>query len=97
MPTTIKRGFVLSVIALGGLAVFANAQESVRPREAGVRIGTLPTGTWNAITDVPGVLVGHATLVEGDSIRTGVTAILPHDGDLFRERVRAAIVVEEWL
>ncbi len=93
MPTAIKRGFLLSVIALGGFAVFAHAQESVRPREAGVQIGTLPTGSWNAITDVPGVLVGHSTLIEGDSIRTGVTAILPHADDLFRDRVRAAIVV----
>lgn len=55
--------------------------------------GILPTGALNAITDVAGVRVGHATVIEGDSVRTGVTAILPHPGDLFRERVPAAIVV----
>ena len=93
MPSAVRRGLVLCGIALGGFTVCADAQERVRPREAGVQIGTLPTGPWNAITDVPGVLVGHSTLIQGDSIRTGVTAILPHDGDLFRNRVRAAIVV----
>ncbi|MEJ2548207.1 MAG: P1 family peptidase [Gemmatimonadota bacterium] len=50
-------------------------------------------GTWDAITDVTGVRVGHATVVRGDSIRTGVTAVLPHGGNLFRDRVRAALVV----
>lgn len=69
------------------------AQDAPRPWEAGVRIGNLSPGPHDAITDVPGVLVGHATLAEGDSLNTGVTAILPHGGDLFRERVRAAIVV----
>ncbi len=69
------------------------AQDAPRPWEAGVRIGNLSPGPHGAITDVPGVLVGHATLAEGDSLNTGVTAILPHGGDLFRERVRAAIVV----
>ncbi|MDH5835163.1 P1 family peptidase [Luteimonas kalidii] len=64
-----------------------------RAREAGVVIGVLPTGPRNAIVDVPGVAVGHATVVEGAGIRTGVTAILPHGGDLYRERVPAAIVV----
>lgn len=70
-----------------------SAQNGPRPWEAGVRIGNLSPGPHDAITDVPGVLVGHATLAEGDSLNTGVTAILPHGGDLFRERVRAAIVV----
>ncbi len=66
-----------------------------RPRVAdlGLRIGRLPAGPLDAITDVQGVLVGHATVIEGDSIRTGVTAVLPHDGDLFVRPVRAAIVV----
>ena len=49
-----------------------------RAREMGVRIGSYDTGTHNAITDVPGVRVGHTTLIEGDTVRTGVTAILPH-------------------
>ena len=70
-----------------------SAQDRPRPWEAGVRIGDLSPGAHDAITDVPGVLVGHATLAEDDSLNTGVTAVLPHGGDLFRERVRAAIVV----
>ncbi|TDK23290.1 S58 family peptidase [Luteimonas aestuarii] len=71
------------------------AADDARPRarDAGVVVGTLPPGPRNAIVDVPGVRVGHATVVEGDAIRTGVTAIVPHGGDLFRDRVPAAIVV----
>src|SRR5687768_2298903 len=65
----------------------------VRARELGVAPGVLPTGPLNAITDVAGVLVGHATLIHGDSIRTGVTAILPHGGNLFQERVPAGLDV----
>ncbi len=66
-----------------------------RPRasDLGIHIGSLPSGELDAITDVQGVRVGHLTLIRGDSIRTGVTAILPHGRDLFAERVRAAIVV----
>ncbi|MEZ0471018.1 P1 family peptidase [Luteimonas salinilitoris] len=64
-----------------------------RARDAGVVIGTLPIGPRNAIVDVPGIAVGHATIVEGDAIRTGVTAVIPHPGDLYRERVPAAIHV----
>lgn len=62
-------------------------------RELGLRIGIFETGEHNAITDVGGVRVGQTTLVEGDGVRTGVTAILPHGGDLFRDRVPAAIHV----
>jgi D-aminopeptidase len=67
--------------------------EEVRPRarEVGIVIGTLPTGQLNAITDVPDVLVGQVTLRDGKNINTGVTAILPHGGNLFEERVPAAI------
>src|SRR5665213_4202099 len=64
-----------------------------RARELGVAPGVFETGTFNAITDVAGVLVGHATLIEGDAVRTGVTAILPHGGTLYRERVPAALHV----
>lgn len=64
-----------------------------RAREVGVIIGHLTPGANNAITDVPGVLVGHRTIIEGDSIRTGVTAILPHAGNVFTDRPRAAIYV----
>lgn len=69
----------------------ANAQQ--RPRELGIKIGVLPTGKMNAITDVAGVGVGHFTKIEGKNIRTGVTAILPHEGNLFQQKVPAAVHV----
>jgi D-aminopeptidase len=62
-------------------------------RDYGIRIGVLQPGKWNAITDVPGVLVGQRTLVQGDDVRTGVTAILPYAGNIFREKVPAAVYV----
>ncbi len=64
-----------------------------RARDLGVVVGILPTGKNNAITDVAGVRVGHATLIRGDNIRTGVTAILPHSDNLFQEKVPAAVFV----
>jgi D-aminopeptidase len=64
----------------------------MRAREMGLACGSLPPGKRNTIADVPGVLVGHTTLIEGD-IRTGVTAILPHDGDLFQDKPVAAAQV----
>jgi D-aminopeptidase len=69
------------------------AQQRVRARDLGVAPGRLTPGPHNAITDVPGVRVGQVTRIEGDSIRTGVTAILTHDGNPFLSRVPAAIVV----
>jgi D-aminopeptidase len=63
----------------------------MRLRDLGLIPGTLPTGQNNAITDVAGVGVGHTTLIEGDTIRSGVTAILPHSDDLFDEKVPAAV------
>jgi D-aminopeptidase len=68
-------------------------QQRVRARALGVEPGRLTPGVHNAITDVPGVRVGQVTRIVGDSIRTGVTAILPHGENLFRSRVPAAIVV----
>lgn len=62
-------------------------------RDYGVKIGVMKTGKNNAITDVPGVKVGHKTLISGEDIRTGVTAIIPHEGNLFRKKVPAAIFV----
>ena len=83
----------LSVLLLV-TATGATAQESrPRARDVGIRIGVLAPGPLNAITDVEDVRVGHHTLVVGDSIRTGVTAIVPHGGDLFADKVPAAIVV----
>ena len=62
-----------------------------RARELGMETGLLAPGSLNAITDVDGVRVGHVTLIEGDSVRTGVTAVLPHGGNLFHEKVIAAV------
>lgn len=64
-----------------------------RLRDHNIEIGVLQPGAFNAITDVPGVQVGHFTLIEGDDIRTGVTSILPHSGNIFQEKVPAAIYV----
>lgn len=74
--------------------------ERCRVREAGLSIGLLPTGPKNSLTDVPGVKVGHTTLIRGQGkliagdgpIRTGVTVILPHGGNIFTEKVPAAVV-----
>jgi len=76
------------------LSFQAFAQESRgRARDFNISTGILTPGKWNSITDVSGIKVGHTSLVEGDSIRTGVTAILPHDGNLFQDKVSAAVYV----
>jgi D-aminopeptidase len=64
-----------------------------RARDLGIEVGILPPGQLNAITDVPGVLVGHETVDRGDDVRTGVTVVVPHGGNVFREKVRGAIFV----
>ncbi len=72
----------------------ASAQpQRPRAREFGLRLGTLPTGPLNAITDVAGVRVGHATVIAGERVRTGVTVVLPHGGNLFREKVPGAVFI----
>jgi D-aminopeptidase len=81
------------LIGIGGLAMAQTSQPRPRARDLGIKVGVLPTGTLNAITDVDGVRVGQTTIVRGDDIRTGVTAILPHEGNLFREKVPAAVFV----
>lgn len=83
------------LLALLLLSAPATAHDPPRPRlrDLGVSTGIIPTGPENAITDVAGVRVGHATRIEGDSIRTGVTAIVPHGGNLFRQKVPGAVVV----
>jgi D-aminopeptidase len=83
--------FILAVL----WSQFAQGQADVRPRarDLGIRVGVLSPGPLNAITDVAGVRVGHATLIKGDNIRTGVTAILPHGGNLFQEKVPGAVFV----
>ncbi|MDZ7289049.1 MAG: P1 family peptidase [candidate division KSB1 bacterium] len=84
-------------MVLLGLATALSADDEDHPRrrarDFGVEIGILKPGDRNSITDVQGVLVGHATLCRGDSVRTGVTAILPHNGNLFQEKVPAAVFV----
>ncbi len=84
----------LALTTAGGL-VLAQTPKNGRPRAraAGVMVGILPTGPLNAITDVAGVQVGQTTIMRGDDIRTGITAILPHAGNLFREKVPGAVFV----
>lgn len=80
--------FLIILIALNSSAFSQN-----RPRELGIPFGILSPGILNSITDVPGVKVAHLTKIEGESIRTGITAILPHGGNLFQQKVPAAIFV----
>jgi len=84
---------ISSILIASVMSTSIDAQNRPRARDLGITVGILPTGELNAITDVPGVLVGHATLVRGDNIRTGVTAILPHSGNLFQEKVPGAVFV----
>lgn len=87
---------VMSVLILAMLGASEPGRAAAsRPRapEIGLKIGVLDSGPLDAITDVAGVEVGHTTIVRGDDIRTGVTAILPHAGNLYRERVPAAVFV----
>jgi len=85
-------GFYLLPLLLSATSLAQNA-EAPRPRarDLGVEIGVLPTGPLNAITDVARVKVGQTTIVRGDDIRTGVTAILPHGRNLFQEKVPGAV------
>jgi D-aminopeptidase len=97
------RGIVPGLTAILTVALLSahpclnpSAQQNTRrprAREAGIRVGVLPVGPLNAITDVAGVMVGQATIIRGDNIRTGVTAVLPHNGNLFREKVPGAVFV----
>src|SRR5687768_18435635 len=93
MNAKILRSTFIIVLALANLSI-VNAQV-IRPRtrEMGVKIGVLPTGANNAITDVAGLTVGQTSIVRGENVRTGVTAILPHGGNLFREKVPGAVFV----
>ncbi len=97
--TPAARGLLHGLSAVGMASMLslsaAPAQEASRPRarELGVRVGIFTPGTHNAITDVEGVLVGHTTVISGDDIRTGVTAIRPHGGNLYFDRVPAAMYV----
>ena len=87
-----KRYFLIAALTVLGVVSLA-AQPHKTLRQWGFPTGIFQTGQYNAITDVPGVTVGHVTLIEGDSVRTGVTAIVPHQGDIFNHKVPAAIHV----
>ena len=99
MPSfeTIRKFFSLIWISALLIAAFAHIampqNNRPRARETGLKIGILPTGTLNSITDVAGVSVGHTTVIRGENVRTGVTAILPHGGNLFQEKVPGAVFV----
>jgi D-aminopeptidase len=86
LPTTAGILFAL-------LAFLPQAMGQNRARELGIAPGVISTGKKNAITDVAGIRVGHVTILQGDSVRTGVTAVIPHEGNLFQEKVPAAIFV----
>jgi D-aminopeptidase len=87
MKSTIA--MVVAVLSIGILA----GQTRPRARDLGITVGSIKPGPLNAITDVHGVAVGQTTLIKGDSVRTGVTAILPHTRNLFKEKVTGAIYV----
>ena len=86
---------LLTIFLVSAFAAAQSTSPNARPRasDLGIKVGILPTGPLNAITDVAGVEVGHTTIVRGDNIRTGVTAVLPHSGNLYREKVPGAIFV----
>ena len=92
---TVLAFLTLFVLALAFVNKKTDAQPERRPRvrEVGIVVGVLPPGALNSITDVGGVAVGHSTIVRGDNVRTGVTAILPHGGNLFREKVPGAVFI----
>jgi D-aminopeptidase len=83
--------FLIMGIVMNQVVSSGELTKSARARDMGVEVGTMKPGALNAITDVPGVLVGHKTIIRGDSVRTGVTVIKPHPGNIFQEKVPAAI------
>jgi D-aminopeptidase len=97
MPSARNYRNVGRLIAAAALVCVASTASSTqgrpRARDLGIQPGAGVTGALNAITDVSGVRVGHVTLVTGRSVRTGVTAILPHGGNLFRDKVPGAVFV----
>jgi len=83
----------LLAVFLAAMAMTGTPQERPRARDLGISPGAGTPGPLNAITDIPGVRVGHTTLVDGPSVRTGVTAIVPHGGNMFREKVVGAVYI----
>lgn len=93
LRTTAALAGWLAMMALTTPASEPEPARRPRARELGIAPGIFPPGPHDAITDVPGVRVGHATIIRGDDVRTGVTAILPHGGNLFREKVAGGVFV----
>jgi len=93
MDNKAKRYFCMVLLVIFGASLCGGEHDNARPRarEVGIAPGVLSPGSLNSITDVEGVKVGHVTLIKGKDIRTGVTAIIPHSGNLFAEKVPAAI------
>lgn len=91
--TELCRTLIATMLCLSCLGLSIQRSERPRARDIGLTIGVLPVGPLNAITDVAGVRVGHTTIIRGENIRTGVTAILPHAGNLFREKAPAAVFI----
>ncbi len=93
----VQKIFVSALIFILNSTIFAqiNISSNTRPRarDTGLKIGILPVGALNTITDVAGVRVGHTTIIRGENVRTGVTAILPHGGNLFQEKVPGAVFI----
>ena len=87
----IKKTIPLLLLAM--TMSLSNAEAQSRARDFGIKPGVFKTGKFNAITDVPGVKIGHVTKIEGEDMRTGVTAIVPHEGNIFRNKVPAAVFV----
>jgi D-aminopeptidase len=85
--------FVSASLAAFALLTHLGAQTRPRARDLGITVGVYPSGPLNAITDVDGVRVGHTTIVDGDRVRTGVTAIVPHGGNVFQDKVAGAVFV----
>lgn len=92
---TLHRAIVVTALSFLTLTCELAGQNSDRPRsrDIGINVGIFTPGTLNAITDVDGVLVGQVTVTQGDDVNTGITAILPHAGNLYHDRVPAAIYV----
>jgi D-aminopeptidase len=91
-----RQAFILAAALIVTVATSMSSigqEKRPRARDLGIEPGVFPPGPLNAITDVQGVKVGHATLLRGDTVRTGVTAILPHGGNLFQEKVAGAVFV----
>ena len=88
-----KKAIFLIIFILTLSLTFFSAEDRPRMREFGIETGIIKPGEWNAITDVPGVKVGQVTLIEGENIRTGVTAILPYDGNIYQNKVPGAVYV----